>query len=61
MTVQLSISAYSINAFISYKYTEETCINSSKEVDNACTIDGHRYEVPIHNPREDSEAVSDRT
>lgn len=25
-------------------------INSSKDIDNACTTDGHRYETSVHNP-----------
>lgn len=35
------------------KYTHLS-IKSSKEVDNACVIDCHRYETSVHNQHQDS-------
>lgn len=40
-----------------HKKHEYLSIDFSKDVDNACATDGHRYERSLHNPCQDSGLV----
>lgn len=42
---------YSVSA---YKKYECLSMDSSKDADNACATDGHRYERSVHTPCQDS-------